>query len=163
MPRIPLPLPSRYHARHAARIPLVKTIRSGGNGLRPAVLGGISIFLAGLLIGVILDVGVNPNPKSAASPTPATAQATSGITATLATCHQASRNAKALAQDAAVLADAANRHAELMRRLDLYLAHKPGGLSPHDALALGMSDVVTFRKYGPGVYTAGKDLPRYSC
>jgi hypothetical protein len=66
-------------------------------------------------------------------------------------CAQAMTTAARLATQADLVAEAAGRHLKLMKRLDLFLEGKPGGLSGHEVYQQGETQMAVFEQHGPAV------------
>jgi hypothetical protein len=94
---------------------------------------------------------------AAVTPTARPADTTSGPTVPAA-CRDAVRLAARLAPNAAAVAVAAHRHAELMDRLDLFLEGEPGGLSGRQVYEQGETQMRVFEQRAPTLHRQAQQL-----
>jgi hypothetical protein len=87
------------------------------------------------------------NDPASRAPTASVRQGSASTRAVPPACADALGVGRRLADSADAVAQAAERHLELMERLDLFLEHKPGGLSGKQVYELGQQQMHVFEHH----------------
>lgn len=120
--------------------------RSRARRHRQLTLSAMTLLIMSGLFAVVLGWQLS----TSSSPRARIASRQATTTTVTPACARALKTAARLATAADPLAEAAQRHLELMERLDLFLEHKPGGLSGQQVYELGRQQMTVFeREAGP--------------
>lgn len=127
-----------------------------GRGLQRARRRRLLTWTAGLILA-LAALGILTLPVILAS-RPTVTRTVTRPASLPASCRTALQLARRVAPNAAELAAAAHRHAELMDRLDLFLDGKKGGLSGQQVYQRGAPQMRVFESRGPPTHRQALEL-----